>query len=135
MLAVGFNADKIEVTGKPVPLVQNVATAEQTGHAQFAIAANGTLIYVPGSSTTGSTLVWVDREGKEELLAADSKNYRGPRISPDGTKAALTIWNGDKSDIWIWDVVRKNMTRLTFNEHSGGPLWEAPMSIKHRDSP
>ncbi len=124
LFAVRFNPDKVEVAGKPVQLVQNLATNEDAGHAQFAIASNGTLIYMPGSSTGGGiTLVWVDREGKEELLSTDGKDLTGPRISPDGTKVALTVWNGDKSDVWIWDAVRKNLTRLTFNEHSGGALW------------
>jgi len=126
LFAVRFNADKVEVTGKPVQLVQNVAVNETSGHAQFAIAANGTLVYVPGlSAAGGSTLVWVDRGGKEELLSIEPKDIRSPRISPDGTKVASTVMDAAKSDIWIWDVVRKNMTRLTFNENSRGPLWTA----------
>jgi len=46
-----------------------------------------------------------------------------PRISPDGTKVALTFHAGDKSDIWIWDILRETMTRLTFSEGSDCPLW------------
>jgi Tol biopolymer transport system component len=36
---------------------------------------------------------------------------------------ALTIYTGQKSDIWIWDLAREAPTRLTFNEASSGPLW------------
>jgi serine/threonine-protein kinase len=69
------------------------------------------------------TLVWVDRKGKEQPLAAQPNDYRDPHISPDGTKLALDIYTGDKRDIWIYDLVRENMTRLTFNEGSNYPLW------------
>ena len=69
------------------------------------------------------TLVWVDRKGKEEPIAATPNDYRTPRISPDGTKVALTVYSGEKADIWIWDLARETMTRLTFNEASSVPLW------------
>ncbi len=126
LLAVGFDSDNVEVTGKAVPLVQNVSADEMGGHAQYAIAANGTLIYVPGTidtSTPRRTLVWVDRQGKEEPIAAGPNDYRSPRISPDGTKVALNINTVDASDIWTWDLIRETMTRLTFNEESGGSVW------------
>jgi eukaryotic-like serine/threonine-protein kinase len=45
------------------------------------------------------------------------------RIDPEGTRVALSISAGGLlSDIWIQDLVRETMTRLTFN---GGhfPLW------------
>jgi len=35
----------------------------------------------------------------------------------------MTIATGGKSDIWIWDIARESMTRLTFNEASSQPLW------------
>jgi serine/threonine-protein kinase len=56
-------------------------------------------------------------------IAAPPNDYACPRISPDGTKAALALSSGSKSDIWILDVVRETITRLTFNEHSATPLW------------
>jgi len=67
----------------------------------------------------------VDRNGKEEPLQAPPDSYMDPRISPDGTKLALSI--GDRltnTDIWIWDLIRKTMTRLTFEStHATLPLW------------
>jgi len=36
---------------------------------------------------------------------------------------ALTIFTGEKSDIWIWELGRETISRLTFNEGSGIPLW------------
>ncbi|MBP1610283.1 MAG: prkC 10, partial [Acidobacteria bacterium] len=46
-----------------------------------------------------------------------------PRISPDGKKIAFTVNTSDNPDIWIWDLVRKNLTRLTFDGKGSSPLW------------
>jgi len=63
----------------------------------------GTLAYIPTTESTGEaarrTLVWVDRNGKEEPLAAQPNAYAGFAISPDGTKLAIEI--GLNPDIWI----------------------------------
>jgi Tol biopolymer transport system component len=128
LFAIGFNADSLQATGTAVPLVQNVATSEVSGHAQFAFAANGTLVYIRRTRTavapTQRTLVWVDRNGKEEPLSAEPKEYRFPEISPDGTKVAMTVSTGEGGDIWVWDLVRKTLTRLTFEGSNNiTPLW------------
>jgi len=130
LLAVQFDLDTLEVVGGPVPMVEGIMWTGGTGAPQYAVSDSGTLVYIPG--TTGesglvqNTLVWVDRNGKEEPLAAAPNAYYGPRISPDGTKVALEIdlSTGGNSDIWIWDLVRETMTRLTFYEgFDKFPLW------------
>jgi serine/threonine protein kinase/Tol biopolymer transport system component len=125
LYAKAFDVDRIEVVGGAVPIVEGVQRAGFTGSANYGVSDTGMLAYVVGSAATAirRSLVWVDRNGEEEPLEAESSSYQEPRISPDGTKVALTIDNGDKSDIWIWDVVNKNMPRLTFNENSDYPLW------------
>jgi Tol biopolymer transport system component len=119
LFAVPFDLDKLEVTGGAVPIVEEVL--------QYAIPGAGTLVYLPGtsgaSSSTGQTFVWVDREGKEEPLGAPANQYLFPRISPDGTRVAMQI-AGDNPDIWVWDLVRKTMTRLTFDKSAENqPIW------------
>jgi serine/threonine-protein kinase len=66
----------------------------------------------------------VDRNGKEEPIAAEANSYMYPRISPDGTRLALTVWAGREADIWIWDLARETMTRLTFVPgEDSWPIW------------
>jgi eukaryotic-like serine/threonine-protein kinase len=80
---------------------------------QSAVSDSGTLVYIPGTSGASPiqrNLVWVDRHGKEELLSAQPNDYRMPRISPDGTRLALSL---GATDIWIWDFLREAMTPLT----------------------
>jgi len=91
------------------------------------VSDSGALVYIPGSAgavaSAQRTLAWVDRRGKESPIAAAPKDYDFARISPDGTKVALAVNSGTKSDIWTLDLVRETMTRLTFNEGSSCPLW------------
>jgi Tol biopolymer transport system component len=124
--AAPFDAQRLELAGDPVRVAENIQV-NIGGWAHYALATDGTLVYLSGD-TLGSgfkrTLVWVDRQGKEELISANPNNYRSPRISPDGTKVALSIEADDNTyDIWIWDLISETMTRLTFNESSGNPLW------------
>ena len=59
------------------------------------------------------TLVWVDRQGREEAIkAAPARAYVSPRLSPDGTRVALDI-RDQENDIWVWDFARETLTRVT----------------------
>jgi Tol biopolymer transport system component len=125
LFAVLFDLNKLEATGGPVSLVQDI---RGPFGAHYAISDSGTLIYRPGtagSSVSGQTLVWVDRKGKEELLTAPPKIYNSPKISPDGTRVALTIRETQGNvDIWVWDLIRRTLTRLTFvGKSNSAPTW------------
>jgi serine/threonine-protein kinase len=127
LLAVPFDLKTLAVAGGPVPVVEGVwrRALQYGGAPQYAVSDSGTLVYIPGTANALAqrTLVWVERNGKEEPIAAPPNDYCEPRISPDGTKLALEIRTGTKADIWIWDLIRETMTRLTFNEGSFNPLW------------
>jgi serine/threonine-protein kinase len=132
LLAVPFDAETLTVTGGPVPLVEGVARANQTvnGIAHFSVSTDGTLVYVPESAvaaTTQRTLVWVDRQGREEPIKVPPRAYVYPRLSTDGTHVAIEIREADtSSNIWILDLGRLTLTRLTFLPTGGrGPLWTA----------
>jgi Tol biopolymer transport system component len=112
--AVPFDINRLEVRGNPVPVLEHVLT-KATGAADFSIAQDATLVYVSGDSGRPErTLVWVDREGHEQPLDAPTRAYAYAHISPDGTRVALDIRDQD-SDIWIWDLMRRTLTRLTFD--------------------
>jgi serine/threonine protein kinase len=123
LFAVPFDLDRLEVTGGQVPLVEDIRGPFGM---HYAISDSGTLVYMPGATgelVTGRTLVWVDKEGKEEPITAPPNIYVYPKISPDGTRAALGISpDSITADIWIWNFLRKTLTRLTF-EGAGIPIW------------
>ncbi len=125
LMAVPFDLAALEVTGDSVPVVQGVRQMPNA-YVDYAISDNGTLVYVPSTSTGGldRTLVWVDREGQEEPLAAEPQGYEFPRISPDGSRLAISVNESGGADVWIYDLEREILTRLTFDpavDHN--PLW------------
>ncbi len=124
LYAIPFDLDTLEPKGGPNPIVEGVM-----GHGvQCAVSDAGTLVYMPGTSSGGGfgqlTLMWVDREGKEEPIAFDPDIYFFPSISPDGTKVAIRNTTGSNLDIWILDLAHKTRTRLTFDEAADShPIW------------
>jgi hypothetical protein len=124
--AIPFDPTRLETHGTAVPVLPRLATTG-TGAGDFAVATDGTLVYVdvPGSlGANARTLVWVDRTGKEEPVAAPPpRAYEHPRLSPDGTRVAL-FSNDQEDDLWIWDLGRATLTRLTLDPGQAYfPLW------------
>ena len=113
--AVGFDVERLEVTSDPIPVLEGVVT-KASGAADFGISGDGSLVYITGDPQLeqSRTLVWVDRDGREEALAAEPRAYTYPRISPDGSQVALDV-RDEERDIWIWDFTRETLRRLTFD--------------------
>jgi serine/threonine protein kinase len=131
--AVPFDPGSLEPAGGPVSIVEGVFHSTVP---LYAVSDSGMLVYVHGTtaattatSTTspaaaGRTLVWVDREGKEESLAAPPNAYNFPMISPDGTRVALSVNVDSNMDIYVWDLVRNTLARLTFDKALDvTPIW------------
>ncbi len=123
--AVSFDAMALEVTGNPVPLVEGVAV-KTAGGANFSISDNGRLVYALGAGGGGgqSSLVWVDREGREDPLGLPLENYYWPRVSSDGTRVAVSMNDPDNEDVWVSELVRGTLTNLTTDAARDNlPLW------------
>ena len=89
--AVRFDPVKLEVLSDPVAVLESVKTL-WSGAAEFSVSRQGTLVYIPGGGLTAATrsLVWVDRQGREEPIAAPPREYVMPRLSPDGTRVVVS---------------------------------------------
>ena len=122
---VPFDAASLEVTGNPVPLVEGVRV-KATGAANFSISDNGRLVYAlgAGGGGPGRSFVWVDREGREERVAAEPRNYREFTLSPDGSRVAARVGDDAQDNIWVYDMARNTSSRLTFGESNDSfPTW------------
>ncbi len=124
LFAMAFDLDTLTVSGGAVPLVQNVMRAANTDSGNYGISANGTLAYVSGTDRAARhSLVWVDRDGSEELINAPVRNYQYAQLSPDGTRVALDS-RDEENDIWIFDLARETLQRLTFDPGANrAPVW------------
>jgi Tol biopolymer transport system component len=106
-----------------VKVLEGVATDVNTGAVQFSIAPSGALAFIPGGSYTSWNLVWADRQGNEARTAMPPAPYSEAALSPDGTRVALVGGQGGVSDLWVADLERASVTRLTFGEYVVRPVW------------
>jgi serine/threonine-protein kinase len=124
--AVEFDPLRGDVLGDPVTVVENIMM-KPSGAANYVVSRTGTLVYTPTGAVTSTpitSLVWVDRTGHEEPIGAGPRAYGPPRLSPDGSRVAVSILDERNADIWIWDLAREKLTRLTFGPGMDGvPTW------------
>jgi serine/threonine-protein kinase len=123
LFAVPFDVRKLVVTGQPFPVLDGIFSSRNTGMADFAIAANGDLAYIPGPTESGRRqLVWVDRQGRSQAFDLPPRSYLHPRLSPDEKELAFEI-EGPAHDLYSYDLSRGVTTRLTFDGASHWPMW------------
>jgi Tol biopolymer transport system component len=131
LMAVPFDPARLTLTGAPVAMIDgvmqaanNVDVGADSGAGQFAIAAQGRLIYVTGGITPDQAraLVWVDRNGNAEPLVAPRLEYLTTRLAPNGQRVVVSgrppSAKGVVDRIWIHDIARESFTPLTSQEES-----------------
>jgi Tol biopolymer transport system component len=121
--AVAFDLAKLSAHGDPVPVVEGILTKPRSGAASFSVAENGTLVYLSYQTRPPlKTLVWVDRGGHEQRLDVPPRPYYFPRISPDGKRVALTVYD-QELDVGILDLARGTFDRLVNQGSDTWPVW------------
>ncbi len=125
--AVGFDADRVEVSGTPVPVVENVvASTAGFGAAQFVIADDGSLVYVSATDVNyGSTPALIDRDdGTVEALGIPPARYQFPRVSPDGRHFLIKIREDEADVLWVYDLSGSAAPRrLTLEGSNEWGIW------------
>jgi Tol biopolymer transport system component len=126
LYAVRFDLNRLTVSGKPVPVLTGVAGDKTTGAVHFSISNDGTLAYVPGSTTAGVRgLSWVDKNGNQTAIDIPRGQLNDVRISPDRTRVALLQGSSPSGDVWVYEFARATFTRLTFTTTNATPVWSA----------
>lgn len=121
LLALPFDAKRLQVTGEPITVAEEVQSWGASGHAVFSNSSNGVLAFAPAAGDPISQIVWLDREGKSLQAVTAPGDYYGPRLSRDGSMLAVTTIDpqtGSSPDIWVYEVSRGVGRRLT----GGGSL-------------
>ena len=125
LLAQPFDPRKLRVTGEAMPLVNRVFSFQPTGGADFSVSNNGVLAYQ--SFASRSQLVWVDREGRQVGSAGPANvNVKSGRVSPDGRKLAVPIYDVERGgqNLWIVDLETNAARELTLEPGvRDGPVW------------
>jgi eukaryotic-like serine/threonine-protein kinase len=124
LMGVPFDRQQLAVSGAEVPLVEGILQSPTSGVAQYSISATGSLVYIPGGvQATQYRLVWVNRNGAEQPVAAPARPYVFPRLSPDGRRLAVTL-QGQEVQLWLYDLSRETLTRFAFEgKINSNPVW------------
>src|SRR5579864_537054 len=126
LMAQPFNPRRLELSGEPQPIAENVGTNGGTARPLFSVSENGSLVFQSGDPSGGWNLFWFARDGKKIGSVGQAARYFAPALSPDGTRMATTIFSGlqGTGDVWICDLQRGTSTRLTFNPSlQQVPIW------------
>jgi Tol biopolymer transport system component len=120
---VDFNARKL--VGDPEVLADQVAYDSGAFIGAFSVSADGRIAYRRGGAEQ-HRLTLFDRSGKALglVIDADSASLVYPEFSPNGQRLAVDRTVENNRDVWLLDVMRGNLARLTFEAASDGlPVW------------
>ncbi len=126
LYAVPFDVSRLVTNGAPIELIQGVTMSPGSGGAQYSIAdaGSGALVYLPGGPTTELALEWVGHDGTASPLTELRRPYYNPRISPDGKRLVVEIFEGGATDLWMLELERGLLTRFTFDPGMDvNPVW------------
>ena len=119
---VGFDVETLAVVGVPQPVMADIALNE-AGQAPFAVARSGSLVFASGAARTEA--IWMSASGTSDLALNETGPFVDPRLSPDGTRLALSRADRNQ-DVWLFDLVRDNGNRLTTQPGADmAPIWDA----------
>ncbi len=124
--AAPFDLSRLEVTGAPQPVLEEV-NGPINGRGDFDFSQTGTLVYVSSNAQISFpySIWWLGGTGQTKALQVTPGLYESPRFSPDGKRLAFELATSPvRADIWVKDLERDNVSRLT---HVPGrnncPVW------------
>ena len=121
LMAVRFDKNALKPIGDPVQIDDGVLV-DPTAGAKASLSASGTLAYLRGRAQF--QVVLADRSTAiPTAIIREPGTYSTPRLSPDGTRIAITVQAANATDIWIYDLARHTFTRLSTEGANVRPEW------------
>ena len=123
LMAQSFDADKLQLSGEPFPVAEQVTYSGQFSYSNFSISETGVMVFWSGS-LSNRQLLWFDRSGKQLGAVGPPGEYNDIVLSPDEKRVALQRIEGGSSDIWLMDLARGLPSRFTFHAaDEDDPVW------------
>src|SRR5882724_5050087 len=115
LFAQEFDPLRLELTGKPFPVAEQVASGAQS--AGVSVSGTGSIAYRASSAISRRQFVWFDRSGKEMGNVGDSVSavtgLSNPSLSLDGQRVALYQLVNGNADISLLETRRGVFSRFT----------------------
>ena len=127
VLSIPFDTAALTARGDPRPFVSDILSANRgmfSAVPQFTIARNGTAAFMPSVGGEAiPAMMLVERSGSTTPIAAPPHQYSDPRLSPDGRRIAVHVFEGGR-DNWVLDLRSGAFMRLTFDPgEDETPIW------------
>jgi eukaryotic-like serine/threonine-protein kinase len=108
LMALPFDARRLEPAGVPVPIAGSIATA--LGSSFYSASATGVLAFRTGRPSGSDTqLLWFDRQGKQLGQLGPPAPYGDIQLSPDGK---LVLVDQSLQHLWFADPSRGVFSRV-----------------------
>jgi serine/threonine protein kinase/Tol biopolymer transport system component len=106
LMAQSFDANRLELGGEPVVLVDKIAFAEGFSFGAYSTSQNGTLVYSSALPNQNTELAWFDRSGRR--LGTVQSACNRPTLSPDNRRIVSDCVDSlsGKRKVWVQDLDR-----------------------------
>ena len=125
LMAQPFDATKLQLTGEPFPIAEQVGYNARASRAFFSVSEAGMLAFL-STNFTNTQLVWFDRGGKQLAQVGMPSADSSLRLSPDEKRVAVSRLDllGGSADIWLIDLARNTPSRFTIDPaDESSPVW------------
>ncbi|HWH04456.1 MAG TPA: protein kinase [Gemmatimonadales bacterium] len=130
-MASPFSLGSLTLHGDPVPVADSVSWAGII-NPYFTVSRSGTMVMQQGRNrdNPAGQLVWVDRAGKETQIDSTwifqttlFAGNEGMALSPDGTRLIIGLHTSTGDGIWLKQLPRGPLSRVSFGGASFRPRW------------
>jgi Tol biopolymer transport system component len=131
VLAVPFDLKNLSLVGEPIAVIEGVRRgAPGTTAAMHAVMSDtGTLAFMGGPTSANGNLAQIarfDRSGVAEPLNVPMGPYSHPRVSPDGTRVAITVEDEKSAQVWVYGLSQVSaVRRLTSTGRNEKAEWSS----------
>jgi serine/threonine-protein kinase len=111
LFAVPFDLSRLAVSGTSQPVLEDINSIADWS---FDISHTGSFAYLSHPPESQSSIFWLERAGRTyPLRTAAGSSHASPRFSPDGKRLAFSMRTRGQQDIWVQDLDRGAVSRLT----------------------
>jgi dipeptidyl aminopeptidase/acylaminoacyl peptidase len=121
-----FDPDSPRLAGEPIAIASQIPVWGYVADVGwFGASPGGTLAYISSAGQTGQMqLSWRDRSGQQLETLGEPGFFGQIALSPDGRNVALEIGDEGEFDLWVMEVARGVMSRVTVNPgEERDPVW------------